>query len=99
MPGPLAQAVPERQRRARALLELDDAVAEAVARLRERGLQSPYLEAFVVARCNPLRFVKGELPSFDELMATMTKRAKGLKLEGIQASDLVRSGGPMDDAE
>jgi len=96
--GPLAGAIPERERRAQALLGLDDAVSEAVARLREKGLQSPYLKAFVVARCNPLRFIKGEPPPFDELVATMTKRAKGMKLEGIKVEDLARSGGPSDEA-
>lgn len=96
--GPLAQAIPERERRAKALLSLDDAVSEAVTRLREKGLQSPYLKAFVVARCNPLRFIKGEPPAFDELLETMTKRAKGLELEGIRAEDLARSGGPTDEA-
>lgn len=95
--GPLAQAIPERERRAQAVLVLDDAVTEAVARLREKGLQSPYLKAFVVARCNPLRFIKGEPPPFDELLATMTKRAKGMKLEGIKAEDLARSGGAPDE--
>jgi ParB family chromosome partitioning protein len=72
----IPDAVAERERRAKLVLELDDAVNEAVAKLKERGLTSPYLKSFVVARVNPLRFIKGELPSFDELLATMTKRAR-----------------------
>ena len=56
------------------LLEFDDAVGEAVDKLKARGLTSPYLKAFVVARVNPLRFMKGAAPPFDELLATMTKR-------------------------
>lgn len=96
--GPLTGAIPERERRAKVLLELDDAVGEAVARLKEKGFQSPYLKAFVVSRINPLRFIKGEPPPFDELMATMTKRAKGMKGEGIKVEDLARSGGPMEEA-
>ena len=31
----------------------DDAVGAAVEKLKERGLTSPYLKAFVVARINP----------------------------------------------
>jgi ParB family chromosome partitioning protein len=46
---------------------------------------------------NPLRFIKGDLPSFDELMATMTKRARGMKVDKIQSADLARSGGAPDD--
>ena len=41
------------------VLAFDDAVSEAVARLKERGFDSPYLKTFVVARVNPLRFMKG----------------------------------------
>jgi ParB family chromosome partitioning protein len=91
--APLAKALDERVRRAQALLVLDDAVSDAVNRLKERGLTSPYLKSFVVARINPLRFVKGDLPSFDELLATMTKRAKGMKVDRIKTEDLARSGG------
>jgi ParB family chromosome partitioning protein len=96
--GTLEQTIPERERRAALLLELDDAVNEAVARLKERGLTSPYLKSFVVARVNPLRFIKGDPPSFDELMATMTKRARGMKTDKIKSEDLAKSGGaPSED--
>ena len=93
----LADAVPERERRAKAVLELDDAVNEAVAKLKEKGLTSPYLKNFVVSRVNPLRFIKGDLPSFDELLSTMTKRARGMKTDKIKTEDLARSGGAPDD--
>jgi ParB family chromosome partitioning protein len=96
---PLHAAIPERERRAGLLLELDDAVTEAVLKLKERGLNSPYLRSFVVSRINPLRFIKGELPGFDELMTTMTKRARGMKLDRIEAKDLARSGGAAPDEE
>ncbi len=95
---PLSQAAKERQRRAKLLLELDDAVSDAVAKLKARGLTSPYLKAFVVARVNPLRFIKGALPSFDELLHTMTKRARGMDASRIKSEDLARSGGAPDEA-
>jgi ParB family chromosome partitioning protein len=97
VPGPLAKAVGERERRAALLITLDDAVGEAVAKLKERGLTSPYLKSFVVARCNPLRFIKGDPPSFDELMETMTKRARGLNADKVRTEDLARSGGAPDE--
>jgi ParB family chromosome partitioning protein len=95
----LSTAIVERERRAKVLLEFDDAVGEAVARLKESGLTSPYLKAFVVARVNPIRFIKGDLPSFDELMSTMTKRAKGLSADKIRPEDLAKSGGAPSDEE
>src|SRR5437870_11229029 len=92
----LPQAVPERERRAALVLELDDAVSQAVEKLKARGLTSPYLKAFVVARVNPLRFMKGSVPGFDELLATMTKRARGMDPARVRTEDVARSGGPPD---
>jgi ParB family transcriptional regulator, chromosome partitioning protein len=97
VPRALPDAMPERVRRAELVLTLDDAVTEAVAKLKEQGLSSPYLKSFVVARVNPLRFIKGDLPSFDELLATMTRRAKGMKADKIKSEDLARSGGMADE--
>ena len=77
----------------------DDAVSEAVARLKERGFESPYLKAFVVARVNPLRFMKGGAPPFDELFAQMTKRARGMDPAKIRGEDVARSGGAAAEAE
>ena len=90
---PLAEAVAERERRAEVVLAFDDAVSEAVAKLKERGFDSPYLKAFVVARVNPLRFMKGDAPPFDELFAQMTKRAQGLDASKVKGEDVARSGG------
>jgi ParB family chromosome partitioning protein len=95
----LSQALEERERRAKLVLELDDAVSEAVARLKEKGFDSPYLKAFVVARVNPLRFMKGGAPPLDELFATMTKRARGMDPGKIRREDVARSGGAPDAAE
>ncbi len=89
----LSRALPERERRAKVVLDLDDAVSEAVARLKEKGFDSPYLKAFVVARVNPLRFMKGGAPPFDELFATMTKRARGMDAGKVRGEDVARSGG------
>jgi ParB family chromosome partitioning protein len=99
LPGKFASSLSERERRAETLLLLDDAVNDAVARLKEAGLTSPYLKTFVVARINPLRFIKGEPPGFDELFATMTKRASGLKADKIKPSDLARTGGAAPDED
>ncbi|MEY2934454.1 MAG: hypothetical protein RL033_5203, partial [Pseudomonadota bacterium] len=88
LPGSLREVLAERERRADLILALDDAVSEAVAKLKEKGLQSPYLKNFVVARVNPLRFIKGDLPSFDELLDTMTSRAQKLNVDKVGAGDL-----------
>jgi ParB family chromosome partitioning protein len=91
--APLPAAQVERERRAGLVIALDDAVGEAVAKLKARGFDSPYLRAFVVARVNPLRFAKGEAPPLDEVLAQMTQRARALDPAKIRSEDVARSGG------
>jgi ParB family chromosome partitioning protein len=95
---PLAEGMKEREKRGKAVLELDDAVGEAVEKLKARGLTSPYLKAFVVARINPLRFMKGSAPPFFDLLETMTKRARGMDPAKIKSEDVARSGGAPDES-
>jgi ParB family chromosome partitioning protein len=96
---PLSKAIEERRRRAGVVLAFDEAVAGAVARLKEKGFDSPYLKAFVVARVNPLRFMKGAAPPFDELFATMTRRATGMDGSKVKPEDVARSGGATAEGE
>jgi ParB family chromosome partitioning protein len=96
---PLATAIAEREERADALLALDDAVGSIVDRLKKRGFLSPYLRPFVIARINPLRFMKGKPPPVEELLADMTKRARGMNVDRIKAEDVARTGGPPDGTE
>ena len=95
----VASGVAERERRAGLVLDFDDAVGEAVEKLKARGFKSPYLRTFVVARVNPLRFIKGELPSLDELLPSMTKRAKGMNPDKIRPEDVARTGGAPPEGE
>jgi len=90
----LERALQLRQGRSEKLLELDDAVTEVVKKLKERGFTSPYLKAFVVARVNFLRFVKGDPPGFDETLARMLKSATRFNADRIKESDIARTGGP-----
>ncbi len=99
LPGRLRDALPLRRERAARLLAYDEAVTDAVTALKARGFSSPYLRNFVVARTNPLRFIKGEPPPIDELLATMTKRARGMDAGKIKPEDVARSGGPAEAGE
>jgi ParB family chromosome partitioning protein len=99
LPGRLADALPLRRERAALLLAYDEAVTEAVAALKARGFNSPYLRNFVVARTNPLRFIKGEPPPLDELLPSMTKRARGMDANKIKTEDVARSGGAPEGSE
>jgi ParB family chromosome partitioning protein len=95
----VAAGVEERERRASLVLDFDDAVNEAIEKLKEKGFKSPYLRTFVVARVNPLRFIKGEPPPMSELFPSMGKRARGMNPDKIKPEDVARSGGPPPEAE
>ncbi|MCI0571166.1 MAG: ParB N-terminal domain-containing protein [Myxococcaceae bacterium] len=94
---PLREALEEREARAEQVLELDDVVSEAVSALKARGLESPYLKAFVVARINFLRFVKAEAepPEFDEALAKLLTRARRFDAGKVQRADLASMAGAL----
>ena len=93
---PLRAALEVRRERAEALLKLDDQVVKQVEALKARGLTSPYLKSFVVARINPVRFrPKDAAPlSFDEALERMGKAAAKFNPDRIKMEELARSGGP-----
>jgi ParB family chromosome partitioning protein len=96
---PLQTALGIRQERAKTVMELDDLVVEKVEALKSKGLTSPYLKSFVVARINPIRFrPKDAAPlSFDEVLDRMTKTAAKLNVDKVKMEDLARSGGALED--
>lgn len=96
----LSRALEVRRERATQLLELDAAVAEAVAALKKRGFESPYLKAFVLARINPLRWDKSEKkPPFDATIAKMLAAVAKFDSSKVRVDQVARSGGPPDDAQ
>ncbi|HXF95618.1 MAG TPA: ParB/RepB/Spo0J family partition protein [Gemmatimonadales bacterium] len=97
LPQRLSQALEVRRQRARRLLDLDEAVSRAVADLKARGFQSPYLKAFVVARLNPLRFKRGARADFDETMEKMTAAARKFDAAKVKADQLAAAGGPPEE--
>jgi len=94
---PLRVALKEHEKHASMVLELEEKVAAAVKKLKERGLVSPYLRSFVVARINPLRWIKGEPPPLDDVLKTMRERAARFNVEKIRPQDLTGAAGPPDE--
>jgi ParB family transcriptional regulator, chromosome partitioning protein len=97
---PLKSALDIRRERAEALMDLDKTVVEKVEALKAKGLTSPYLKSFVVARINPIRFrPKDAAPlSFDEVLDRMTNAAQKMNVEKIKVEDLAKSGGAPEEA-
>lgn len=89
----LPVAVEIRRERATKLLELNEHVNAAVAKLKARGLESPYLKAFVVARINHLRFVKDKHPDFDATIDRILGAARRFDPSNVRPDHVARSGG------
>jgi ParB family chromosome partitioning protein len=89
----MPKALRERERRAAKVLKLDDAVTKVVAALKSRGLTSPYLKPFVVARVNPIRFSKSTQFDFDEVIDKMTGSAGKFNVDRVKQEDVAKIGG------
>ncbi|HSA62694.1 MAG TPA: ParB/RepB/Spo0J family partition protein [Nitrospiraceae bacterium] len=98
---PMRAAIDLRRERARTVLALDDEIVKQVEALKAKGLTSPYLKSFVVARVNPLRFRPKDAPpiSFDEALDRMAKAAAKFNPDKIRMDDLAKSGGAPDDTD
>ncbi|HYC54103.1 MAG TPA: ParB N-terminal domain-containing protein [Candidatus Binatia bacterium] len=93
----LPKAIETREARADKLGILDQAVTVAVASLKARGFESPYLKNLVVARANPLRFQRGAKADFDETVDRMIASVKRFDASKIKADQVARSGGPPEE--
>jgi ParB family chromosome partitioning protein len=96
----LNAALKIRAARAKALMQLDDLVVAKVEALKAKGMTSPYLRSFVVARINPLRFRPKDADplGFDETIERMSKAASKFNPEKVKMEDLARSSGAPDGA-
>jgi ParB family chromosome partitioning protein len=88
---PLRAALEVREGWAGRVLAIEERVAEIIAGLREKGLQSPYLRNFVVARLNPLRFQRGAKAELEDTLQKMEQAAKRFNVDKITPGDLARS--------
>jgi ParB family transcriptional regulator, chromosome partitioning protein len=90
----LTVSLRERADLAARLMEIDLRVKRIVTTLQERGMKSPYLRNYVVARINPVRFHRmkpGERKPAMPILQAMTRMAaaaRGFDLTKVSLSDL-----------
>lgn len=91
---PLPAALREREGYARRLRAIDVEVKRIVARLQARGMRSPYLRTYVVARINPVRFHKVKAGDsrpampIGQTLVRMMAAAKKFDLDKVNPGDL-----------
>ena len=93
----LSQALEVHRKHAAAIMELNGLVEEAVKKLKEKGFDSPYLKAFIMARINPLRFSRKPTADFDETMEKMMTAVKKFDAAKVKPDQVARAGGPPEE--
>lgn len=95
----ISKVLNAKQKKADRLLELDAEVAKVVEKLKKKGLKSPYLKSFVVARINPLRWVFDRGQDFDKTLTKMEASLKKFDPDKIEQHHLSQMAGPVEDPE
>jgi ParB family chromosome partitioning protein len=95
---PLKEALKLREARAAKIERLDARVTELIQALQDKGFKSPYLRSFVVARVNPLRFMK-TMPPFDEALDDILKRADKFNVGNVKREDIAATAGVAAEGE
>ncbi|KAB2897172.1 MAG: chromosome partitioning protein ParB [Kofleriaceae bacterium] len=90
---PLKEVLAVSEKHAERLLELDELVNAAVAKLKAQGFQSGYLKPVVVARINPLRWIKAKpgqpiKAEFDKTIDKMIESARSFDASKVKESDI-----------
>ena len=92
---PLPKALRQREQWAVRLMDIDDRVAAHVKTMQELGFKSPYLRALIVARCNPVRWVrlstKKDAPppmSMAEALTRMAANVRKFDPKSVKPGDL-----------
>lgn len=90
----LAASLAQRQDYAARIKQIDAQVKKIVAKLQARGFKSPYLRTYVVARINPVRWIrlkKGDTKPPMPMAAALTRMAgaaRDFNVESVKPSDL-----------
>ncbi|OLC52520.1 MAG: hypothetical protein AUH85_17040 [Chloroflexi bacterium 13_1_40CM_4_68_4] len=91
----LPKALRQREQWAVRLMDIDDRVAAHMKTMQEMGFKSPYLRALIVARCNPVRWVrlsaKKDAPppmSMAEALTRMAANVRKFDPKSVKPGDL-----------
>jgi ParB family chromosome partitioning protein len=86
-----SQALKVRQSRAELVEAANEALSNAVARVRRRGINHPYLKNFLIARSNPLARARKRLPDFEAALSKLKENLESLDPSKIRIEDIARA--------
>ena len=89
--GRLPDTLDERRERAAKVKAADEALAKAVAALKKRGINHPYVKNYVLARTSPLTRARKTLPSFDQTFSRLVAAIEGFDVAKVRYEDVQRA--------
>jgi ParB family chromosome partitioning protein len=89
--GKLPDTLEERAERAAKVKAADEALARAVAALKKRGINHPYLKNYVLARTSPLSRARKTVPSYDQTLAKLLAAIEGFDVSKVRYEDVQRA--------
>jgi ParB family chromosome partitioning protein len=89
--GSLKETLGEREERAQKVKAADEALAKAVAALKKRGINHPYVKNFVLARTSPLTRARKTLPSFDQTFTKLRQAIEDFDVSAVKYTDVQRA--------
>jgi ParB family transcriptional regulator, chromosome partitioning protein len=92
LPGKFAKTLPQREERAALVRGADEALAGAVAKLKKRGINHPYVKPFLLARTTPLTRARKTLPSFQQTFTRLKENIEAFDLGKVRYDDVQRAG-------
>ncbi len=91
LPGSFAKSLPQREERAELVRVADVALNAAVAKLKKRGINHPYVKNFLLARTTPLTRARKTLPSFRQTFVKLAENIEAFDLSRVRYEDVQRA--------
>jgi ParB family transcriptional regulator, chromosome partitioning protein len=89
--GHFPKTLKEREERAAMVREADEALAGAVARIKKRGINHPYVKNYVLARTTPLTRQRKTLPGFEQTFRKLVDNIEAFDVSKVRYEDIQRS--------
>src|SRR5437667_2522288 len=87
----LRKGVEEREERAALVRAADEALVGAVAKIKKRGINHPYVKNYVLARTTPLTRQRKTLPPFEPTFKKLRENIESFDVGKVRYEDIQRS--------
>jgi len=89
--GRLPETLKTRGARAARVADADRALQKAVAALKKRGINHPYVKNYVLARTSPLTRARKSVPSFDQAFEKLVASLEGFDPSKVRQEDIQKA--------